>query len=205
VNDYEGGWGSYVKIGVIILKVAFIVCMMVLGVIAHQKRAGCTAATPILLSYCVVLVFMCVLDLTTKWIFLFFILIVIANYLNFIGLIMILRNVPTHEGHVLKARTTIYMWIMNALYAVLVILAIFVVPPVCQHKQVYPYVMNWAAILFLVNAAYNFVMYYLNFGLTWEGENAVVEAGSTRRDLFGDEWTDHEDGQVKPMTTEKLK
>lgn len=35
VVDYEGGWGSYVKIGVIILKVSFIVIMMGLGVIAH--------------------------------------------------------------------------------------------------------------------------------------------------------------------------
>jgi len=35
VNDYEGGWGSYVKIGVIMLKVGFIIVMMLFGVIAH--------------------------------------------------------------------------------------------------------------------------------------------------------------------------
>jgi len=35
IVDYEGGWGSYVKIGVIILKVGFIVVMMIMGIIAH--------------------------------------------------------------------------------------------------------------------------------------------------------------------------
>lgn len=31
----EGTWGSYVKIGIIILKISFIIFMMIMGVIAH--------------------------------------------------------------------------------------------------------------------------------------------------------------------------
>jgi len=113
-----------------------------------------------LLTYCVVLVGMVILDLTIKWIFLFFICIFVANYLNFIGLLMILRNILTHEGHVLKAKTNIYMWVMNGLYIVLLIMACFITPPVCQHKKVYPFVLNWAGIMFLINAGFNFILYY---------------------------------------------
>jgi hypothetical protein len=35
ITDYEGGWGSYVKIGIIILKIGFIIVMMIMGIIAH--------------------------------------------------------------------------------------------------------------------------------------------------------------------------
>lgn len=79
----------------------------------------------------VVLVGLCILDLTTKYIALFFVLILIANYLNFIGFIFILRNVPTEEGQKLRKNTTIYMWVMNGLYIVVVFLACTWLRPVC--------------------------------------------------------------------------
>jgi len=34
--------------------------------------------------------------------------------------------------------------------------------------------MNWAGILFLINAGYQFVMHYLSYNLTWEGKDAEV-------------------------------
>lgn len=89
-------------------------------------------ATPILLAYSIILVALCVLDLTAKIIAAFFCLILIANFLNFAGMMAILRNVPTEEGHRLKANTTPYMWVMCALYAGVLLISIFWLRPVCQ-------------------------------------------------------------------------
>jgi len=104
-THYEGGWGHYVKIGLIILKIGIIILMMLLGIRAHHRRSGCSVTIAILGAYSVVLVGMIVLDLTVKYIAGYFILILFSNYLNFLGLMVVLRNVPTSEGAKLRKDT----------------------------------------------------------------------------------------------------
>jgi hypothetical protein len=151
----------------------------------------------------VILVCLCVLDLTSKIIAAFFVLILVANGLNFAGMIAIMRNVPTIEGRRLKKNTSPYMWIMCGLYGVVILVALFWLKPVCQNGKAYPYVMNWAGFLFLINAGYQFVMHYMNYTLTWEGKDAEFD-GQSRVEIFGDTYV-AENGQFKPMDTEKLK
>jgi len=203
INDYKPGWGSYLKISLIILKVGAIVAMMLMGIYAHQRRSGCTISTFILLGYIIVLVGMCVSDLTTKFIAVFYGMILFANYLNFLGLLVILRNVPTHEGEKLKKQTTPYMWTMNLLYLTCLALSIFWVRPVCQHQKVYPYCMNWAACLFLVNAVYNWALHASNYGMKWEGSDAIYHKQTSKFDIFGTKYHDKEGAEFE-MTTEKL-
>lgn len=156
-----------------------------------------------MLTYCVILVCLCVLDLTMKIIAAFFVLILVANGLNFAGMIAIMRNIPTPEGHRLKAATNIYMWIMVGLYGVVVAVSMFWLQPKCQDGKTYPYVMNWAGFLFLINAGYQFVMHYLNYNLTWEGKDAEYD-GQSKVEIFPDSYKD-EEGNEKEMDTEKLK
>jgi len=203
IADYKPGWGSYLKISLIILKVGAIVLMMALGICAHVKRSGCTISSFILAGYITILIGMCVSDFTTKYIAIFYGMILVANYLNFLGLVVILRNVPTNEGHKLKQSTTPYVVIMNLLYLLCLLLSIFWVRPVCQYEKVYPYVMNWAACLFLLNAVYNWAMHMTNYGMKWEGEDAVVNKDSTRRDIFGMKYHNKE-GEEYELSTEKL-
>lgn len=80
------------------------------------------------------------------------------------------------------------MWVMNAIYFVVLCVSLFWLRPVCQHKKTYPYVMNWAGGLFLINAIYNFVMHGLNYNLKWEGEDSEIRDHSTNKEIFGESY-----------------
>ena len=197
---------SYVKIGLVLLKIGAIIAMFCLGIRAHQKRSGCTIATFILAAYSAVLVGLIVLDLTTKYIAGYFVLILFSNYLNFLGLIVIMRNLPTREGLGLKKETDIYAWCMHGLYILCIILTIFVIRPKCTHHKVYPMSLNWACCLFLINAIYQFVQHYRNYGLKWEDKEILQNA--TKHDVYGDCY-DHKDAvtgktESHSMTVDKL-
>ena len=53
-----------------------------------------------------------IMDLTVKIIPVFFVLVLCANYSNFIGFWLMLRNVPAVKGRSLKKRTKVYFLIM---------------------------------------------------------------------------------------------
>ena len=92
------------------------------------------------------------MDLTIKIIPVFFVLILSANYFNFIGFWLILRNLPSVQGRSLRKRTKLYFLVMNLLY--LLVVALACVPgfqPKCTDKKLYPYVMTWASFLFVIN------------------------------------------------------
>ena len=93
-----------------------------------------------------------VMDLTIKIIPVFFVLILAANYFNFLGFWLIMRIVPAFKGRSLRKRTTAYFLIMNIMYVAVVVLA-FVPPfqPLCSPQKAYPYVMSWASLLFIIN------------------------------------------------------
>jgi len=39
-----------------------------------------------------------------------------ANYINFLAYNVLIRNLKTEEGHLLKVRTNTYFFVMNGLY-----------------------------------------------------------------------------------------
>ena len=92
------------------------------------------------------------MDLTIQIIPVFFVLILLANYFNFIGFWVILRNLPAMEGRALRGRTKAYFVFMNCLYATVGLLAFVpALRPLCTDEKMYPYVMNFASCLFLLN------------------------------------------------------
>ena len=100
------------------------------------------------------------MDLGKKLIPVFFVLIICANYFNFIGFWLMIRNLPAIKGRSLRKRTKIYFWSMNLLYTLVVVMAL--IPnyrPLCQHKKHYPHVMQWASCLFLINYCFHWVIF----------------------------------------------
>ena len=57
------------------------------------------------------------MDLTYKIIPVFFILILAANYINFMSYFYVLNNVPGKKGRTLRRRTKPYFYVMQVLYA----------------------------------------------------------------------------------------
>ena len=99
------------------------------------------------------------MDLTRKLIPVFFVLILLANYFNFVGFNQVLRTVPSMEGRQLRRRVKVYFGIMHCLYLGVAILAL--VPsfwPLCTDEKIYPRVMNYASMLFIANYIFHFVL-----------------------------------------------
>lgn len=99
------------------------------------------------------------MDLTVKIIPVFFVLILTANYFNFLGFWLILRNLPDVEGRHLRRRTKFYFYTMNVLYLLVVVMSF--VPgfqPRCTDAKTYPYVMSWASFLFIINYLFHCVV-----------------------------------------------
>lgn len=99
------------------------------------------------------------MDLTQKIIPVFFVLIFLANYFNFVGFYFILRTLPCMEGRRLRRRTKIYFFVMNCLYLSVIIMSFFpTFWPVCTDEKAYPPVLNFASMLFIVNYIFHFVV-----------------------------------------------
>ena len=99
------------------------------------------------------------MDLTKKIIPVFFVLIFLANYFNFVGFFYILRTLPCMEGRRLRRRTKFYFAIMNCLYLSVPVIACF--PsfwPLCTDEKAYPPVLNFASMLFIVTYIFHFVI-----------------------------------------------
>ena len=99
------------------------------------------------------------MDFTMKLIPLFFLLVLLANYFNFVGFFYIMKNLPSNRGRNLRKRTKTYFVTMNCLY--LGVLALSFVPgfrPMCTDEKVYPVVMNFASCLFLLNYMFQWVI-----------------------------------------------
>lgn len=96
------------------------------------------------------------MDFTLKIIPLFFLLVLLANYFNFMGFFYVMKSLPGNKGRKLRRRTKSYFIIMNCLYAG--VLALAFVPgfrPMCHDHKTYPAVMNFASCLFLINYVFH--------------------------------------------------
>ena len=92
------------------------------------------------------------LDLRTKYIAGYWILILASNYFSFLGFYKILTVMPGTPGEVAKRRTKWYFRIMNGLYVIALLLAFLPrFGPYCTATKVYPPCLNWASMLFIIN------------------------------------------------------
>lgn len=119
---------------------------------------------------------MFIFDLTTHYIFAFFLLIYFANYINFLGYNVLIRRVKTEEGPILKKQTDIYFYTMNGLYAANLLFAITKwYGPYCSEKWLYPHCLTACAALYLLNYFYHLHLNTNEYFLKWERINPAME------------------------------
>jgi len=143
------------------------------------------------------------LDMTTKYIFGYFILILASNYFNFLGFYKILDTLGGAPGEALRQKTGWYFRIMNGLYALTLLLAF--VPtfgPYCTSEKVYPPCMNWAASLFLINFVFNCVIsckkdYFL-------GEGTIIRSNTMATRLLEENQDGEKDRSASDATGSHL-
>ena len=91
----EGGIGHIVKTTFIVCKITIVSTFLICAMYRYIKKyKQCTFVAFLLGIYVVMLSVLMVMDLTVKIIPVFFVLILLANYFNFIGFWYILRTLP---------------------------------------------------------------------------------------------------------------
>lgn len=99
------------------------------------------------------------MDFSIKVIPVFFALVLLANYFNFISFWLMLRHLPRVKGRSLRKRTKCYFATMNLLYVAVVVMSFFPpFQPKCTQEKAYPYVMSWASFLFAINYCFHWVV-----------------------------------------------
>jgi len=134
-----------------------------------------------LLGNVLILIGVLIFDLTKKYILCFFLLIYLANYINFLGFNQLIRMLNTGESEVesLKKRTNCYFYTMNFLYAANLVLACFeYFGPFCSQNNLYPKCLTSAAALYVINYGYHRYLhgnhYFLKWGALKDLENPIL-------------------------------
>lgn len=141
-----GHWMEIIKVVFIGLKVAFICTLMTLAIAARRKKTGTyDKVAALLIINIIVLIGMFFFEIGTKFIAAFFLMIYIANYINFLGFNFLTRNLRTPEGKYLKKKMNPYFITMNVLYIIVAGLSfVEYFGPWCTGKKVYPPVLSFA-------------------------------------------------------------
>mgnify|MGYP006950333322 CR=1 FL=1 len=103
-----------------VLKVVIVGGMTFRGMtLRHRRHLGKVDLVQFLLTgNILILIGVLIFDLTTQYIFAFFLLIFTANYINFLGYNVLIRRLKTDEGPMLKQLTDRYFYAMNVVYLV---------------------------------------------------------------------------------------
>lgn len=114
-------------------------------------------------------------DLTVQYIFAFFLMIYLANYINFLGYNVLIRRIKTQEGPMLKQRTNIYFYVMNGLYVANLLLAVTDwYGPWCNQDWLYPLCLHSAALLYVANFVYHLYLNKNDYFLKWENFDSLT-------------------------------
>lgn len=131
------------------------------------------------------------MDFTLKLIPLFFLLVLMANYFNFMGFFYVMRNLPGNKGRQMRKRTKTFFVVMNCLYAA--VLTIAFIPgwrPMCHDHKSYPAVLNFASCLFIINYIFQWYIKCHKKFFMEEAEGALLapatainEEGDAKKDV----------------------
>lgn len=142
----------------------------------RQKMGYFDKVTFMLVLYIIVLLGLLAFEFGTEYIAGFWIMILVSNYINFMGFTMLLRHLPTPERHVLRRKTNVYMVLMNCVYVLLLAMFFFhKLGPWCDSENLYPHAMYFLQYIFVINAVFHWVLHCGKpaYGLKWE-ENPEV-------------------------------
>ena len=124
-----------------------------------------------------------IFDFTTRYIFMFFFLILSSNFVTYMALLHIIRSVELLQRQKLTRNTKRYYYMMNSLYLLMIPLSfVHGFAPICTREQPYPASLFYCNILFLVNSAFFFYMENNKFFIT--DENALIVQEGKIRHVF---------------------
>jgi len=145
--------------------------MLVEAILARLRKLG-GRHDQLTIMYSVLIIILVALpcfDLGTKYIAGFYLLEFFTNFINFLGMNYLVRKLKTPERKLLRRKTNFYFLIMNLLYMVCFVMSFTAAfGPFCTNTQLYPPVMRFATILFLINAGWHTYMHKKNYWLRWE-------------------------------------
>jgi len=124
-----------------------------------------------------VLIGLILFEFTTKYIFGFFGLVLLANYCNFLGFMIMLRHLKTPEQSMMIKHTNWYLIFMNFLYGLTIGLAFITrFGPYCRLGKLYPPCMNFVNGLFILNYFFHLYMHRQNYWLKWHDYEEIRPA-----------------------------
>ena len=141
------GWFHYLKLCLVVAKIGLISAMMMTGIVKRRLKTGkFDAVTALFRTYIIVLLGLLAFEFGKAYIFAFFILFAAANFLNFVGFMVMLRHLKTPERHDMRKHTNAYLIVMILLYVAICIFCCFrMFGPFCLSHSLYPPVMSMLA------------------------------------------------------------
>lgn len=137
--------------------------------IRHKKFGGkFDLISLVLLLNVTILLSVAAVDLTVRYISVFFALIYLANYVNFVAYNVLIRNVKLEEGNKLKQNTNPFYIFMNCVYLVNFLCSFILwYGPFCEVGRIYPPCMTTANVLVWVNYIYHLWLTHKDYYLKW--------------------------------------
>lgn len=149
----------------VLIKISFLALLLFFAIKKYYVKQRGYSMTTFLLAYKIFcLLGILIFDFTTRYIFMFYILILSSNFVTYMAFLHVMRTVELPDRQKLRKRTKWFYYLMNSIYLLMIPLAF--VPgfaPICSNLQPYPATLFYCNILFLLNSAYFFYLYYNKF------------------------------------------
>lgn len=181
-ENTEEHWVHIVKICIVCFKVVFISVMLTLAILAYRKKdeqlPNRKAIIALLAFKIAILIGLMCLDFSTQYIAAFFLLSMGSCFCTFCVLQIVLGNVLTSSGNSVRRKFRWYPIVMCILYIAVCSLAFTQkYGAYCNHKSVYPLIMQAIPIMFCINSLFAIYLKYNKYFLEWdEKENHLLHA-----------------------------
>jgi hypothetical protein len=98
-----------------------------------------------------------------------------ANYVNFLGYNIIMRNIQSESGRVLRRKTDPFFYGISGVYIINLLLALcsWFYGPWCAPRNLYPPCMTMAAVLYWCNYLYHVHLRKHNYFLDWQDSSTL--------------------------------
>jgi hypothetical protein len=159
------------------VKISLLSIVMIMTIYVRRKKYGKYDFVTALLCLNVIMILgLFAWEVGTKFIWGFFIMMYMSNYINFMGFYMVIYQLRTPEKHALVKRTRLYLILMNVAYGIIAVASF--TPwfgPFCTSKKLYPPVLSWSEILQVINVIYHWYLHCNKYFLKWEEHPKIKE------------------------------
>lgn len=188
-SSWEAVFAYVMKMCILALKLGVITYLSVKAFTLRQKKYKTVDLVQILLITNIIILYAVVIvDMTKQYILLFFALIYLASYVNFLGYNVLIRNIDVEDGEQLKKSTNVFFITMNIIYAVNALCAINAwYGPWCNQGNIYPPCMATANCLVWANFGYHLYLHHNNYFLKWKRQPELTTQSTSQESLIVEE------------------